>query len=200
MDFISIGALTKDCKALDLSMRLHQFVRAIEGIMPIPAHQKARGNRSQREWFADKASLLWAGTPNRDRLLAMYDARGATEHLALPVRDLQKLNPSLTPADAEIPFAALVFLGEGLARHALVRVLESATLRPRFETEAAMNLFWAQSDADIGQVWGDAFPATDYERRFDAERARDQLERGREDRYHRRVMLARAPSSYRGSN
>jgi hypothetical protein len=45
------------------------------------------------------------------------------------------MNPSLTAADAEIPFAALVFLGEGLARHAPIRVRESATLRPRFETE-----------------------------------------------------------------
>lgn len=195
----ALRAFESALHTVDLSNRLHQLVRAVEGIMPIPAGKKERGDRSQRDWFADKSSILWTEPANRDRLLAMYDARGATEHLAVPVRDLQKRDPSLSAAEAEIPFAALVFLAEGLARHALVRVLESGTLLPHFATERSMTSFWAQPDAEIRKAWGGPFPATEYERRFDADRARDQLERGRQDRHHRRVMLARAPSSYRGA-
>ena len=38
-------------------------------------------------------------------------------------------------AAAEVPFAQMVFLAEGLARHVLVRVLESQSLRSHFLTE-----------------------------------------------------------------
>jgi hypothetical protein len=179
----------------DMPQRLHELVRAIEGVVPIP---RERQGRSQRDWFADKVALLWAGAPNREHLLALYDARGATEHLALPIRDLQRKNPALTTAEAEVEFAALVFLAEGLARHALIQVLESDTLRTTFDTEEDIYRFWAQEDAVIRDAWGDPLDVAKYLASFDAAAAHEEFERGREDRRHFRALVSRAPGDYRG--
>ena len=182
----------------DLAMRLHQLVRAIEGVVRIPAGSpKARGGLAQREWFATKVGLMWDGAPDRGKLLEMYDSRGATEHLELPVRDVQK-RTGLTAADAEVPFATLVFLAEGLARHALVRVLETDSLRDLFESEQKLDDFWAQSDPDVRATWGEGFPASRYEKNFDAEGARRDLDAGRADRNHWRDLYTRVRPEYRG--
>jgi len=182
----------------DLSMRLHQLIRAIEGVVPIPqGGRKATRGLSQREWFAAKVSLMCGGAADQERLLAMYDSRGATEHLALPVRDVQARDPSLSAAEAEVPFAQLVFAGEGLARHALIRVLSTPSLRKRFISESGMIEFWGQNDAVVQREWGESFALAEYAKRFDGDRARDDFERGRAERQRQRAIIAKAPDTFR---
>jgi hypothetical protein len=182
----------------DLSLRLHQMVRAIEATILIPPRAKDRGGLSQRAYFASKLALLSADPPDINTLLDMYDSRGAVEHLALPVRDVQARNPSLSNAEAELPFASLVFFAEGLARHTLVRVFSDPALQVAFDTDDAIMRFWAQSDIDVRKLWGTLFPTAAYRRHFDYDGAKRTLENGRAHREHWREVLAKAPPSVWG--
>lgn len=144
-----------------------------------------------------KGFRLCAAGPEITRLVMMYDSRGATEHLALPVRELQVNDSSLSTAEAEVPFAHLVFMGKALARHALVRVLSTPVLRKHFSSENAMLAFWRRDDATVRREWGDALPLAELMKRFDATRARNDLEGARVHRGDERSIMAKAPDAFR---
>jgi hypothetical protein len=184
---------------LDLTLRLHQLVRAIEGVVSIPHSRAARGNLSQRDYFAEKVSLMCESTDSREALREMYSTRGAVEHLEMPVREIHaRPGKKLSAADAEVPFAELTFVAEGIARHALVRVFSEPGLRDAFSNEESILGFWRQSDEAIRDQWGSPFPFDDYRRHFDPRRAAEQLQHTRALRDHTRSVLERAPDSFWG--
>lgn len=180
----------------DLALRLHQLVRAIEGVVVIPADKEKRLRLNQREWYASRVALMCSGLPTASDLLDLYDSRGATEHLALPVRDIQRNNPGMSAGDAEVPLARLVFLAEGIARHALVRVIEKPELHEHFVAEDSAIAFWNQDAEKVRSQWGDPFPVDQYLTHFDGSRAQQQLEQSRQRGIQYREIVEAAPPSF----
>ncbi len=195
----ALRAFMLGVSTFDLTLRLHQLVRAIEGVVFIPGSRGARGKLSQTDYFAEKVSLMWEGSSDPAMLREMYATRGAVEHLELPVREIHaRPGNTLSAVQAEVPFAEMAFVAEGLARHALVRVLSDERLHGAFSSEARIQEFWNQPADAIRAQWGSPFPVEEYRRRFDRDRAAQQLEHAREIRDTQRALRKRAPRSFWG--
>jgi len=128
----------------------------------------------------------------------MYDSRGATEHLERPIRNIRVASPALTPDEAELSFAELTFLTEGIARHALLKVIETAAIKAHYESDDTILAFWQRSDAAILADWGPQFPVDVLHRHFDPRIAASQLRYAHEQQLHWRKLYAKAPPEFTG--
>ena len=123
--------------------RLHQFCRCIDGlILPDPGNSKRQ--------FKSKTELF-IGPRHHDMMGEIYDARSASEHLH-ENRYLESFDRE-TRLDLLKKEATIEFI----ARSALMRIVNKTTLWPHFANTTALAKFWALSEAERRQLWGDTF-------------------------------------------
>ena len=126
--------------------RLHQFVRALEGLIKVP-----KGNG--RKTFAHRAqTFAVAGDAPREALLELYDLRSAVEHLGVPIEALAAEGTEkqrLGVVDRRTRQA------DALARLAILRALESPVIFNYFRTDAQIDEFWKLADDVKVLLWGD---------------------------------------------
>ena len=126
--------------------RIHQYVRAIDGLMHIPV-----GNG--RETFAARGQTFVSGNNVADALRDLYRLRNAQEHL-------NSLRAAITAADDD-EFQRVASLRAYQAQQGALfcygRLFDNAPLLQQFETDASTDVFWALSDVARSGLWGTAF-------------------------------------------
>lgn len=123
--------------------RLHQFCRCIDGIV-------LSGKGSGKKDFKSRTALF-TGAGHEAVADEIYEMRSAVEHLrpaeseAVGCADLkaQRIRVIERAVQAEI-----------IARHCLNRILLSADLLRRFESDDQIKQFWALSEDEQRKAWG----------------------------------------------
>jgi hypothetical protein len=131
------NALLQGLRGHYANARLHQFVRAAEGVIHPPiAKSKAT--------FVHRGGIITGRSAEvRDVLGAIYDLRSAEEHL----NEWQAVvpgEPTATLRSAQV---------EILACEMYRRVLPDAGLRNEFASDASTHAFWAQQDHVTAARW-----------------------------------------------
>lgn len=129
----------------DLPERLHQFVRALDGLTMIPPGQGA--NR-----FSQRAQLFAAGTNIADTLIELYRLRSAQEHL----NDLRQALATQPEEDFRRLVSLRAYQAEQAALTTYRQLLTTPHLLTHLESETSINEFWALNDEMRRDIWGAA--------------------------------------------
>lgn len=133
-------------------LRLHQFVRCIEGFVLPDIGKTERQMKSRTEVFI--------GPRFHDLIGKIYDVRSDVEHLHDPlgsvVGNLKK--------EKIVELLKLSFAVEGIARHLLLHLLKNPGLWPHFADDDALRSFWG-GDSKI--IWGSIFELSAHMNQFD---------------------------------
>ncbi|MBN8228733.1 hypothetical protein JYK02_14585 [Corallococcus macrosporus] len=128
----------------DLGERIHQFVRALDGVTRV---------RDRHEF--KKRSVLLAGPDYQDLCLQLYAIRSNIEHFNDPEKGLDVL-PS---RESQLRACRYSIAAEALARHCFSHLVENRQLWPHF-TDDQVESFWKRPIAEQSQIWGPAFDLT----------------------------------------
>jgi hypothetical protein len=124
--------------------RLHQFVRAVEGVI-MPAI-----GQSKRQ-FVHRGQVFAGNSATSTTLLGeLYDLRGLAEHL----HPFDTLLAAYPQNDRESIALRRAYQGQLLASHVYERIFSNAHLQTAFGTDAAIDAFWRQAWAQQTQSWG----------------------------------------------
>jgi hypothetical protein len=124
--------------------RLHQFVRAVEGVI------KPAIGQSRRQ-FVHRGQVLAGNSGAVPTLLGeLYDLRGLAEHLHL-FDSVLAAHPSHERQSVALRRA---YQAQLLASHVYERIFSNPRLHTTFGTDAAIDAFWAQTWAQQTQEWG----------------------------------------------
>ncbi len=122
----------------DLGERIHQFVRAVDGIT------RARN----REQFRDRARIL-VGPGDAEVCHELYVIRSNTEHFHDPSKGL----PPLAEREDLVRAHERAHAAEALARFCVSRVVEAPHLWPLLRDEA-IDEFWKRPEEERARLWG----------------------------------------------
>lgn len=126
--------------------RLHQFVRALEGLIK-PRIAKSGGD------FAHRAqTFAVASGETREILVQMFSIRSHVEHLHAA---LDAVLPGATEAERIALVNRRTRQADALARFSLCKVLEFAQLYDTFSSDERIDGFWALQDGERRAIWGD---------------------------------------------
>ncbi len=134
-----LGAFRTAMAAHELDVRLHQFVRCVEGFV-LPKNPKA-------DEFAHRVQRV-VGGDHFSELRELYTIRGTIEHLKGP---FPTIRGSATQKHKTLLKRAIQ--AETLARYFLRYFLDSPDLRSSFSTESATSKLWSLSDSAFESVW-----------------------------------------------
>ena len=124
--------------------KLHQFVRALEGLV------KPEVARTKRQFAHRCQTFTGTSAMAKTALEQMFDIRSHVEHLHSPLEALSgETSVRIETANRRTRQA------EVLARWAFMRVLESPPLLEVFEGEAGIDAFWRRLDGDRAAMWGE---------------------------------------------
>jgi hypothetical protein len=124
------NALLKGLRAESLNERLHQFVRAMDGVFMTPASEG-------RKKFRHRGSLFVGGCSEKGAILeSMYDLRSAEEHL----NDWKSAEPDEETAKLRGTQAEL------LACQLYAALLENPPLLNTFVSDESTEAFWRRQD------------------------------------------------------
>jgi len=126
--------------------RVHQFVRALEGVI------KPRIGGSRNDFAHKGQTLALNNAETRDVLLQLYDLRSHVEHLNVPT---DALSPGGTEAQRREIVNRRTRQADALARFAFIRILESPELLEMFRTDAQVGTFWRTDYRQRVRLWGD---------------------------------------------
>ncbi len=130
--------------------RLHQFVRAAEGLT------KPRRGRISND-FEDRCQLfIGRGVRNKAALRQLYDLRSCFEHIKPWRSELRKVR-RLDVAESLL-FRTLQ--AELVASWAFCRILQSQTLLRNFASDNSIEQFWAMPEPEKKKAWGKPAPFT----------------------------------------
>jgi hypothetical protein len=124
--------------------RLHQFVRAVEGVI-MPAIGQSRRQ------FVDRGQVFAGNSVTGTTLLGeLYDLRGLAEHLHL----FDTVLATYPQNDRESIALRRAYQAQLLASHVYERIFSNAHLQTAFATDASIDGFWRQTWAQQAQAWG----------------------------------------------
>lgn len=129
----------------DPLVRIHQFVRCIEGLIAPSSGNTRRQFKSRTE--------LFVGSKHHDLMGKLYEVRSKVEHL--------HEDELLVAHDraARIRLLELDAIAEWIARSTLERILTSRKLWCEFKTKSAIATFWEREGDSFKQerqsLWGD---------------------------------------------
>jgi hypothetical protein len=167
------AAIREALGARELSTRLQQSVRALEGLI-LP--QTVGGTAGI---FSDRVKFF-CGAEHVELLRQLYVMRGKVEHLHGPVAAVRAVRNDLTDeSDAMIHFAFAAFVAENLARACVVRVYETPKLWPYFSTDDGVERFWKAPKA--ANAWGDQIDLSRIIKLFERDTAGRQLEQSKRE-------------------
>jgi hypothetical protein len=139
-----VNALLRGSRMDDGTERLHQFVRALEGLI-----KPDLGNTRRQFAHRIDQNFTVANAETRETLNEIFDLRSRIEHVHDPLDVLAR------ERDARIATAnRRTRQVEALARFALGRVLEDDHLFETFRTDAGVDAFWQLADAVRAAAWG----------------------------------------------
>jgi hypothetical protein len=124
--------------------RLHQFVRAVEGVI------KPAIGQSKRQ-FVHRGQVLAGNSGAVVKLLGeLYDLRGLAEHL----HPFDSVLTTYPVSDRESIALQRAYQAQILASHVYERIFSTPNLHRTFGTDGAIDAFWAQTWAQQTQAWG----------------------------------------------
>lgn len=127
--------------------RVHQYVRAIDGLMHIPPGPGM-------ETFATRGQTFAQGTDATTTLRQLYRLRNAQEHL----NDFHgALDNPADNATLERLGSCRAYQAEQAALACYRRLFETPALLARFDTDAHTDAFWALDAPARQALWGAAF-------------------------------------------
>lgn len=138
-----IQAFYAALKSDQFGVRLHQFVRCVEGFV-LPDKGETKKQMKQR-------TRLFLGVRHDDLVGTLFDVRSAVEHLHDPRSAVTAPNAN----EAKFKLAELSYKAEALARHCLQRLFSTAAAWPHFRNDAALKAFWSLSSRQRAAVWGE---------------------------------------------
>jgi hypothetical protein len=138
------NSLLNGIKQLEVHNRLHQSVRAIEGVI------KPRQGDGTRK-FKYRCQFFTGRKPKDVNLLEeLYELRCAAEHLNPMANKLTSY-----PAHQRDPIKALrSFQVEILASFIYRKILSDSNLLSRFVDDDAIDRLWACRDKELSNIWG----------------------------------------------
>lgn len=170
------NALRNALSAPELTVRLHQSVRALEGLVLPPSDKLGTG-----KIFAERVSFF-TGKQRLDLVRDLYTMRGSIEHLHGPEAAVQAVRPDVAPDGAIEHLAFAAFVAENLTRMCLHRLYTRPKLWTHFQTDIALEAFWnAKRKRDL---WGPdlAGQMTRVIKAFDSKAARRALKEAASER------------------
>jgi hypothetical protein len=156
-DFVSVRrgfqSIIDGWRTRDVLDRLHQFVRALDGIMRLPP-------RAGAIEFGKRVALLAHGAFDVEALgREAYYLRNHDEHLTEWPDRLNRLN---TPHERGEFVDRAAFYVEALATFAYRQILSNPTLRAEFRDKGSIEAFWAAGASS----WGDRLDFDEQTKRF----------------------------------
>jgi hypothetical protein len=149
---VGFGKLVDGLKSRNPRVRLHEFVRAIDGLMALEVGQSTKQFVHRGRTFASFANADGNCKP-------FYDLRSAEEHLNewTPI-----LDPAARLARQERDALALAWTdaAQRLARDVYRRLLTSPKLLAEFKDENSTRAFWKLDDAERRKRWGTPYAIT----------------------------------------
>ncbi|WNG29262.1 hypothetical protein F0U62_38690 [Cystobacter fuscus] len=122
----------------DLGERIHQFVRAVDGLTRVWNGKE----------FKEKSALL-AGPTHQDLCGQLYAVRSSVEHFHHPDSKLD----ALPPRESQVRAFRNALAAEALARHCLSHLVENRLLWAHF-TDDQVEAFWKRPIDEQRQIWG----------------------------------------------
>lgn len=138
-------ACTRGMEELAPGERLHQYVRALDGLTML------RPREGRRE-FSRRAQLFATGDTIATTLVQLYQLRSAQEHL----NEFRNVFGELTEADCRRMHSLRAWQAEQAALQAYQRLFTTRGLLTRLESDANIREFWALDDHTRRAVWGTA--------------------------------------------
>lgn len=123
--------------------RLHQFVRALDGLM-------ALGPRQGQTVFAERGQTFVDSADVENDLRQMYVLRNTQEHL----NDFRAAVAAPNEQEFLRRFSMRGYQAQHTALAVYRRLAEQAALRGRFVSDQSTVTFWALPDGTRGQIWG----------------------------------------------
>ena len=144
------GAVTRGMEELRQEERLHQYVRAIDGLTQLLPRQGARV-------FSERAQLFATGGNIEDILTELYRLRNAQEHLNDFRNAFVPVVGALTEAEFRHRGSLRACQAEWLALTVYRRLLTTPDLLARLGSENSITEFW-ELDRNLRQdLWGPAY-------------------------------------------
>lgn len=147
-------AFSLGIQELHADIRLHQFVRCIEGFI-LPEIGNTRNQFKSR-------TELFIGNGKHSDMEDLFDLRSQAEHLHDTLDYMRKHNKGL-PELFQRAFEA-----EGLARYCISRFLEKPDIWEHFKTDKNLDNFWRSTVEFRLDLWGSAMDFEALSRRFES--------------------------------
>ena len=144
-----LRACTRGMEELRQEERLHQYVRAIDGLTQLRPGQGAR-------MFSQRAQLFAAGGNIADILIEMYQLRNAQEHLNDFRNGFRQVVDALTEAEFKHRGSLRACQAERAALVVYQRLLTTPGLLARLESENSITEFWTLDCNLRRNLWGAA--------------------------------------------
>ncbi|MEW6543386.1 MAG: hypothetical protein AB1411_07230 [Nitrospirota bacterium] len=128
-------------RAHELGVRLHQFVRSIEGFVLPDIGQTKRQMRAR--------TRLFLGSGHEALVDSLFDIRSAVEHLHEPLGAVSGINDT----DKELKLAELCYKSEAIARYCLCRLFTNRELWCHFKDDASLKTFWSLDSDARQKIW-----------------------------------------------
>lgn len=126
-----------------LGLRLHQFVRCIEGfILP-------RKSSTEKQFVS--RTELFIGPRHHPLMHILYQIRSAVEHLHGPFKAIS----GKSKRERHIELLRYTIQAEAIARHCLNRLFFNRSLWKYFEDDSMLEKFWALSSQERQSLWGE---------------------------------------------
>lgn len=150
-----VNAFYAGLKAGEPGIRVHQFVRCIEGFA-FPTIGKTRKQIVHR-------AKLFLGSGFEFLVGHLYDIRSAVEHLRGPLDAV----PGTDDQGRRLMLLQRAYEAEVVARYCIQRLFTNPRVWPHFNDESALAAFWELPDAERVEVWGAQLDAATEFGRFD---------------------------------
>lgn len=143
---VGFNKLIDGLKRGNVTVRLHEFVRSIDGLMAL--------EKGKSTWQFEQRARTFASLSNTSATCKLfYDLRSAEEHLNdwTPILDP---NGKLKRPQLEALGLAWADAAQRLATDVYRRLLSSPTLLAEFKDDASAKAFWALDDKERLRRWG----------------------------------------------
>jgi hypothetical protein len=133
--------------------RIHQFVRAMEGLIKPPVYGTTKEFKKRPQIFGGKSSAT------EKVLYESYEMRCDVEHVHSGDRFLRKTYPE---DQIEAMGAMRTRQMEVLTRESYRRILTNADIRKHFESEDTLDAFWGMPEDERRATWGAPIDVTGF--------------------------------------
>lgn len=140
-----VGAFQSGIDSHLADIRLHQFIRCLEGFI-LPRISNTKKDFQHR-------TKIFIGHEHVDLIGELYDLRSKAEHL----HDVFEMYPDIPRHEKFGMLFRRAFEAECLARCCMSRLLSDESLWPHFLNDETLRDFWNSDQAEQQKAWGKPF-------------------------------------------